>query len=182
MRNRDQDIVYKKPRGQFYSGDFDPMQHRVVVLDDFEGKIVEETLRFLIQSTGSHMSYGEWKEMCDEYQHRVQIKGDFMPFLATLILITTTVRPDEWWSAKHDFREISRRVERWIVYDSRDKQTHYYGWDDIGPPINDPLDADRVVFGCARDHVYQILPSRSVASGPKAMGYDDDQPKHFDFV
>ncbi len=68
-------------QGTDFFGEYDPLFHQVVVVDDF---------------------YGNWKyttflQVADRYPTEVHCKGGFLQFLAKQLVITSNLAPDQWY-------------------------------------------------------------------------------------
>jgi len=78
---------------------YDPIKHKVVVLDDFQGGIKFRTLL----------------RMLDSYPLQVETKGSTVMFNPNIIVITSNKNPNEWYFNKpedvnHDHSPLLRRV------------------------------------------------------------------------
>ncbi len=68
-------------QGTDFFGEYDPLYHQAVVVDDF---------------------YGNWKyttflQVADRYPCEVHCKGGFLQFLAKQLIFTSNLAPDEWY-------------------------------------------------------------------------------------
>lgn len=79
---------------------YDPINHPVVVLDDFNGNIKYKTLL----------------RMCDKYPLQVETKGSTKRFVPKIIVITSNAPPNEWYfknqsDTNHDSSALLRRLQ-----------------------------------------------------------------------
>lgn len=95
--------AYKKPSGKWwdhYHGETE------VILDDFDGSFVQ---------------FGDFKRWVDRYPLYIEVKGGYVPILATSWIITTNEYPSHWWSLKstggNGRDAIWRRITRVYHYE-----------------------------------------------------------------
>lgn len=98
--------AYSKPSGKWWDH-YCGQTH--IIMDDFDG---------------SFLQFGDFKRLVDRYPTLVEVKGHYVPVLATHWYITTNVYPSHWWSLStttYDGRDaIWRRITRVLYYSSVD--------------------------------------------------------------
>lgn len=95
--------AYIKPSGRwwdYYNGE------STVLMDDFDG---------------CFLSFGDFKRYVDRYPLYVEVKGGYIPVLATHWVITTNVYPSHWWAkevtGENGRNAIWRRFSRMVLFD-----------------------------------------------------------------
>lgn len=84
--------VYYKPIGKWWDG-YD--NHESVIIDDFYGWI----------------EFDEMLRICDQYPHKVEVKGSFQQFMAKTIYITSNDNPINWWNKNiYKYESFYRRI------------------------------------------------------------------------
>lgn len=88
--------IYYKPAGKWWDGYTD---QESVIIDDFYGSI----------------DFDEMLRICDEYPHKVEVKGAYQEFMAKQIYITSNENPLNWWNINiQRFQCFARRVTQCI--------------------------------------------------------------------
>ncbi len=73
---------------------YDPIQHKVLLIDDFKGWI----------------SYQKMLQLIDRYTLQVEYKGGMIPLLVSHIYITTNFEIEDWYPSKNDITALTRRI------------------------------------------------------------------------
>lgn len=113
------DLYRKAPDTKWFDG---YEGQATVLLDDFVGAASKMSLSYLLQ-------------LLDRYDIRVEIKGSYVPLLATTIIITTNIHPRKWYdysTREEQYKALARRVHRSYYFcDSFGGQVdHGAFWDD----------------------------------------------------
>lgn len=81
----------------------------MLLIDEFEGEI----------------PFAALKRICDPwYDADAPIKGDHVKLRHNVIFIASNKHPNQWWtknSPGDHFRELDRRVEKWIFFPSNEE-------------------------------------------------------------
>jgi len=85
------------PSGSVWFDGYDPMNHKVVIFDDFKGG----------------MPYTMLLRLLDRYPMHVEGKGFCVPFNPEWIIITSNHPPNEWYfqGAEKDFRGVEKTID-----------------------------------------------------------------------
>jgi len=110
---RDHRPLYKKaPDTRWFDGyNAEP----TIVLDDFVGAPNKVSLSYLLQ-------------MLDQYPFQVEVKGGYMPILATLIIVTTNIHPSRWY-------DYSDRMTQYEALARRFHEVWYFTTDAWATPV-----------------------------------------------
>lgn len=63
----------------------------------------------------NRMSLQEFNSLIDSHPHLVNVKGASAPFLSHLIIFTSNIPPDDWFTADERLRQTVRRRINWCV-------------------------------------------------------------------
>ena len=85
--------------GAWFDG-YEPNRHETVVADEFGGHF---------------MPYTTLKRLADRYPMSVETKGGRVAFRAKRIIITSNIKPADWYKNAL-FPELERRITRWFQY------------------------------------------------------------------
>lgn len=76
---------FKKPKfgGTLWADGYDPIKHKVIVFDEFDGSV---------------MPFEEFNRIHDRYPYYFETKGSMVPCLAELSIVISNKLPRAWWS------------------------------------------------------------------------------------
>lgn len=99
--------AFWKQNGKWWDG---YQGQETVVFDDFKGSCYphEDLLHAL-----------------DGYPLRVEIKGEFLTYCATKIVLTTNDVPQGWYSMEYNFQALNRRIGLIVFHKSREDKIEY---------------------------------------------------------
>ncbi len=98
-----QDIHRKAPDTRWFDG---YSNQKTLLLDDFCGRMSKMSLSYLLQ-------------LLDRYPMLVEVKGDYVPLLATQIIITTNIHPRLWYDYSDrivQYNALARRIHKVMWY------------------------------------------------------------------
>lgn len=108
------DAIHKVSSSCKWFDGYDPYQHSVVLFDDYTGA----------------MTWSELMNITDRYPYQVEYKGGSLPFLAKVIVFTTNVPPEAWYTQKSMdpiiWNAWKRRVTKYFRWINGDPQEINY--------------------------------------------------------
>ncbi len=83
--------------------------HRLILLDDFDGRFSKMSLTFLLR-------------LLDRYPSRVEVKGAFAWWMPDMVYITSNITPDQWYNFHGRVDQVSalrRRIHYILDFDQK---------------------------------------------------------------
>ena len=69
-----------------------------------------ESVVIIWDEPDSDIEFGQLLQLCDRYEHRVEVKGGFVQFIAKLIIFTSNFHPETLFAKHANYAAFSRRI------------------------------------------------------------------------
>jgi len=109
---------YHKAPGKWWDGYMpfkDPVGHKAIILDDFNG----------------YLPWTDLKLLCDTAPYSPEIKGGTTCINSPIVIFTTNKDPMKWYKWEHDPfapKALARRVQHWMIFEENENTFSHFDY------------------------------------------------------